>query len=34
VAGEMLGGLFSTNYPGGTGLTAGLVFGRRAGVLA
>lgn len=31
VAGEMLGGLFSQNYPGGTGLTAGMVFGRRAG---
>ena len=34
VAGEMLGGLFSTNYPGGAGLAAGCVFGRRAGVLA
>lgn len=33
-AGEMLGGLFSANYPGGTGLTAGCVFGRRAGELA
>jgi tricarballylate dehydrogenase len=33
-AGEMLGGLFSTNYPGGTGLAAGCVFGRRAGALA
>ncbi len=33
-AGEMLGGLFSTNYPGGTGLAAGAVFGRRAGSLA
>lgn len=33
-AGEMLGGLFSRNYPGGTGLTAGMVFGRRAGALA
>lgn len=32
--GEMLGGLFSGNYPGGSGLTAGLVFGRRAGSLA
>jgi tricarballylate dehydrogenase len=31
VAGEMLGGLFSTNYPGGSGLPAGFVFGRRAG---
>jgi tricarballylate dehydrogenase len=34
VCGEMLGGLFSGNYPGGTGLTAGAVFGRRAGILA
>ncbi|MEU4423438.1 FAD-dependent tricarballylate dehydrogenase TcuA [Actinoplanes sp. NPDC024001] len=34
VCGEMLGGLFSGNYPGGTGLTAGAVFGRRAGTLA
>jgi len=34
VCGEMLGGLFSGNYPGGSGLTAGLVFGRRAGSLA
>lgn len=33
-AGEMLGGLFSTNYPGGSGLAAGCVFGRRAGELA
>ncbi len=33
-AGEMLGGLFSTNYPGGSGLAAGCVFGRRAGALA
>ena len=32
--GEMLGGLFSGNYPGGSGLTAGAVFGRRAGSLA
>ncbi|MCW4465619.1 FAD-dependent tricarballylate dehydrogenase TcuA [Glutamicibacter sp. MNS18] len=32
--GEMLGGLFSTNYPGGSGLAAGVVFGRRAGNLA
>jgi tricarballylate dehydrogenase len=30
-AGEMVGGLFSGNYPGGTGLTSGSVFGRRAG---
>jgi tricarballylate dehydrogenase len=34
VCGEMLGGLFSGNYPGGTGLTAGAVFGRRAGMQA
>lgn len=33
-AGEMLGGLFSTNYPGGSGLAAGCVFGRRAGSIA
>ncbi|WP_077488193.1 FAD-dependent tricarballylate dehydrogenase TcuA [Sinomonas mesophila] len=33
-AGEMLGGLFSSNYPGGAGLAAGCVFGRRAGALA
>jgi tricarballylate dehydrogenase len=30
--GEMLGGLFYLNYPGGSGLTAGSVFGRIAGV--
>ena len=29
--GELVGGLFSDNYPGGSGLTAGMVFGRRAG---
>jgi precorrin 3B synthase CobZ len=29
--GEMLGGLFYENYPGGSGLTSGAVFGRRAG---
>lgn len=34
VCGEMLGGLLSGNYPGGTGLTSGTVFGRRAGRLA
>ncbi|MFF5792525.1 FAD-dependent tricarballylate dehydrogenase TcuA [Paeniglutamicibacter sp. NPDC012692] len=34
VCGEMLGGLFSSNYPGGSGLAAGVVFGRRAGTLA
>jgi tricarballylate dehydrogenase len=30
-AGELVGGLFFHNYPGGSGLTAGLVYGRRAG---
>ena len=30
-AGELVGGVFYFNYPGGTGLTAGAVFGRRAG---
>lgn len=30
-AGEMVGGLFYENYPGGTGLMAGAVFGRIAG---
>lgn len=34
VCGEMLGGLFAGNYPGGSGLAAGVVFGRRAGSLA
>ncbi|KAF2088894.1 tricarballylate dehydrogenase [Saccharata proteae CBS 121410] len=29
--GEMLGGLYYSNYPGGSGLTAGAVWGRRAG---
>lgn len=29
--GEILGGLFYGNYPGGSGLTSGAVFGRRAG---
>ncbi|KDR82693.1 hypothetical protein GALMADRAFT_263149 [Galerina marginata CBS 339.88] len=29
--GEMVGGLFYGNYPGGSGLTAGAVFGRKAG---
>ena len=29
--GELLGGLFFSNYPGGSGLTAGTVFGRIAG---
>ena len=32
--GEMLGGLFYQNYPGGSGLTSGVVFGRRAGYAA
>jgi len=32
--GEMLGGLFYGNYPGGSGLTSGTVFGRRAGSAA
>jgi tricarballylate dehydrogenase len=32
--GEALGGLFSGNYPGGSGLAAGAVWGRRAGSLA
>lgn len=30
-AGEIVGGLFYHNYPGGTGLTAGSVFGKIAG---
>jgi succinate dehydrogenase/fumarate reductase flavoprotein subunit len=30
-AGELLGGLFWDNYPGGSGLTMGTVFGRLAG---
>lgn len=33
-AGEAFGGLFSQNYPGGSGLAAGIVFGRRAGSVA
>jgi precorrin 3B synthase CobZ len=33
-AGEMAGGLFYNNYPGGSGLTAGAVFGRKAGTSA
>jgi tricarballylate dehydrogenase len=33
-AGEMVGGLFYFNYPGGTGLTAGAVFGKVAGASA
>jgi tricarballylate dehydrogenase len=30
-AGEVVGGLFFHNYPGGSGLMSGTVFGRRAG---
>ena len=33
-AGECVGGLFYFNYPGGSGLTAGSVFGRLAGTSA
>lgn len=33
-AGELVGGLFYFNYPGGTGLTSGSVFGRLAGTSA
>jgi tricarballylate dehydrogenase len=33
-AGELVGGLFYFNYPGGTGLTSGAVFGRLAGASA
>ncbi len=33
-AGELIGGLFFFNYPGGTGLMAGSVFGRIAGMSA
>jgi tricarballylate dehydrogenase len=33
-AGELVGGLFYFNYPGGTGLTSGAVFGRIAGTRA
>ena len=32
--GELVGGLFYHNYPGGTGLVAGSVFGRIAGASA
>lgn len=32
--GEMVGGLFHQNYPGGSGLTSGATFGRRAGIQA
>ena len=30
-AGELVGGLFYFNYPGGTGLVSGAVLGRIAG---
>ncbi len=33
-AGELVGGLFYSNYPGGAGLMAGAVFGRIAGTSA
>jgi tricarballylate dehydrogenase len=33
-AGELVGGIFYFNYPGGSGLTNGSVFGRIAGVAA
>jgi tricarballylate dehydrogenase len=32
--GEMVGGLFHINYPGGTGLVSGAVFGKIAGASA
>ena len=30
--GELVGGVFFNGYPGGSGLTSGAVFGRRAGL--
>ena len=33
-AGELVGGIFYFNYPGGTGLMAGSVFGKIAGTTA
>ena len=33
-AGELVGGIFYFNYPGGSGLTNGAVFGRVAGASA
>jgi tricarballylate dehydrogenase len=33
-AGELVGGISYFNYPGGTGLTNGAVFGRIAGTSA
>jgi tricarballylate dehydrogenase len=33
-AGELVGGLFAFNYPGGTGLMSGAILGRLAGASA
>ena len=33
-AGELTGGLFYNNYPGGSGLMSGAVFGKIAGEVA
>lgn len=33
-AGELVGGIFYFNYPGGSGLTSGAVFGKQAGTSA
>ena len=33
-AGELVGGIFYNNYPGGTGLMSGAVFGKIAGTSA
>lgn len=33
-AGELVGGIFYNNYPGGSGLTSGAVFGKLAGTAA
>ena len=33
-AGELVGGLFYENYPGGSGLMAGAVYGKIAGEYA
>jgi tricarballylate dehydrogenase len=33
-AGELVGGLFYFNYPGGSGLVSGSVFGKIAGTSA
>ena len=33
-AGELVGGIFYFNYPGGTGLMSGAVFGKIAGASA